>query len=259
MIDKFFCNLEMEQELIQTIVDFFKNNERQGPGCEEATLKALGLVSESHYFEHILDIGCGTGAQTMTLARKTNAQIFAVDLLAEFLDVLTERATRWGLQDRIAVHKTSMDDLPFPRNFFDMIWSEGAIYHIGFERGLKQWGTLLKRRGHLVASEISWTSNERPQYLTDYWMASYPEIDLISNKMKLIEDCGYIPVGCFTLPNAGWDNYYHPIIKQVALSIAQPINDSTKKSFMETIIDELIIYQRYREFYNYVFYVMQKK
>ncbi|MEH6306802.1 class I SAM-dependent methyltransferase [Olivibacter sp. CPCC 100613] len=249
----------MEQELIQTIVDFFKDNERQGPGCEEATLRALGLVGDSNYFEHILDIGCGTGAQTMILAQKTNAQVFAVDLLADFLEVLKERATWWGVQDRITTHKAAMEDLPFQKEFFDVIWSEGAIYHIGFEKGLRQWRELLKRRGYLVVSEISWMSKERPRDLTDYWTTSYPEIDLVSNKMKLIEDCGYFPIGCFALPDVGWDNYYHPVIKQIALSIGQVLTGSIKKSFLETIIEELVIYQRYREFYNYVFYVMQKK
>lgn len=249
----------MEQELIQIVVDFFKNNERQGPGCEEATLRALNLIEGSHRFEHILDVGCGTGAQTMTLAQKTNAQVFAVDVLPGFLEELTNRAACRGLLDRITVEKASMTDLPFQEDFFDVIWSEGAIYHMGFENGLRQWHKLLKGNGYLVVSEITWMSKERPQSLTDYWMASYSEIDLVSNKMKLIEECGYSPIGCFALPDTGWDNYYHPIIKQVATCIGQPSNNEVKRSFLEMIIEELAMYQLYRRFYNYVFFIMQKK
>jgi len=37
-----------------------------------------------------------------------------------------------------------MDDLPFQDEELDLIWSEGAIYNIGFERGLIEWRKFLK-------------------------------------------------------------------------------------------------------------------
>jgi len=248
----------MEQELTQVIIDFFKGNERQGPGNEAATTKALSLVEGFSNFEHILDVGCGTGAQTITLAQQTSAQIFAVDLLKGFLEVLGERTAWWNLQDRIKIQEANMEKLPFEDDTFDMIWSERAIYHIGFENGLKQWYKLLKDTGYLVVSEISWLTNQRPKELTDYWATNYPEIDLISNKMNVVEKCGYIPIGCFTLPREAWDNYYHPIIQQVASYVGNPSNNVLMRSFLEQIIEELVIYQRYGGFYNYVFYVMKK-
>ena len=35
----------------------------------------------------------------------------------------------------------------------DLIWSEGAIYNIGFEQGVRDWRPFLKEGGVLVASE----------------------------------------------------------------------------------------------------------
>ncbi|MFC6099079.1 class I SAM-dependent methyltransferase [Olivibacter domesticus] len=248
----------MEQEIIETIIDFFKNNERQGPGSNDATIRALNFVDDYENFKNILDVGCGTGSQTFALAQKTNANIFAVDLLPGFLKVLDERATSSGLQDRITTREANMDNLPFDSETFNMIWSEGAIYHIGFEKGLLQWNRFLKEGGYLVVSELSWITNRRPQEVTDYWMLNYPEIDLISNKMKTIEQSGYLPIGCFTLPSSAWDNYYHPVIKKVASSIGKQSNDSPMASFLDRVVEEIFIYQKYGRFYNYAFYIMKK-
>ncbi len=41
----------------------------------------------------------------------------------------------------------SMDDLPFKEEELDLIWSEGAIYNIGFEKGLREWRKYLKKMG----------------------------------------------------------------------------------------------------------------
>jgi len=248
----------MEQELIGIITDFFKDNERQGPGSAESTIKALNFVEGYENFEHILDIGCGTGAQTLELAQHTNAHLFAVDMLKDFLDTLQRRADMVGVYDKIHVHEASMEYLPFEDDMFDMIWCEGAIYHIGFENGLQRWKRFLRDNGYLVVSEISWLTQDRPSRLTDYWNTNYAGIDLISNKIKIIEKCGYLPCGCFTLPSVCWDNYYHPIIKKVASSIGKQPGDATMNTFLESVVEELFMYQKYNSYYNYVFYVMKK-
>ena len=55
-----------------------------------------------------------------------------------------------------------MDHLPFQNEELDLIWSEGAIYNIGFERGMNEWNRFLKKNGFIAVTEVSWFTPERP-------------------------------------------------------------------------------------------------
>ena len=123
-------------DLLELIIEYHKDNERQGPGSEEATLKALSYIPDLNEKTKILDIGCGTGGQTITLAKNTTAHITAIDMLPQFLEKLIQKVKENNLIDRITVKEMLMDSLTFEEKSFDVIWSEGAIYNIGFEKGL---------------------------------------------------------------------------------------------------------------------------
>ncbi len=62
-----------------------------------------------------------------------------------------------------------MDDLPFGDREYDILWSEGAIYKIGFEIGVTYWNRYLKPGRLLVASEITWITSSRPLEIQNYW------------------------------------------------------------------------------------------
>jgi len=78
---------------LELIIDLHKNSERQGPGSENDTLKALDLLNlPTDQNLKVADIGCGSGAQTIPLAKNINGQIIAVDLFPEFLNELNEKS-----------------------------------------------------------------------------------------------------------------------------------------------------------------------
>ena len=121
------------------ICNYFKGLKRQGPGSPEVTQKALSFTNELSDEARIADIGCGTGGQTMALANYTKGQITGIDLFPDFIEIFNRNAIEAHCEDRVKGIVGSMDALPFQEEELDLIWSEGAIYNIGFERGMNEW------------------------------------------------------------------------------------------------------------------------
>jgi len=147
---------------VNLICDFFLNTNRQGPGSPEATLKALSFINNLTVQSLIADLGCGTGGQTMVLAQHTPGSITGLDFFPEFIECFNRNAEKLNLQDRVKGVVGSMDALSFEKESLDLIWSEGAIYNIGFERGLNEWRNYLKPGGYLAVSESVWFTDHRP-------------------------------------------------------------------------------------------------
>ncbi len=186
---------------LQLLIDLHRHATRQGPGGEAETKRALDLAGlDRSRLLKIADIGCGTGDSTILLAKELDAEITAVDILQEFLDELQSRANDHGVADKITTLNCSMDALPFTAREFDVIWSEGAIYNMGFEAGISAWSRFLKTGGTLIVSEITWLSATRPPELQSYWEGEYPEIDVASTKIGILERHGYSPEAYFVLP-----------------------------------------------------------
>ncbi|MEA3323402.1 MAG: class I SAM-dependent methyltransferase [Patescibacteria group bacterium] len=242
---------------LELLIDFYKDTDRQGPGSSYETMKALNLTGINKKDDlKIVDIGCGSGAQTIVLAQNTNGQIIGVDLFPEFLDKLENDAMELGLQDKITTLKKPMEDLPFDKEEFDIIWAEGAIYNMGFEAGIKKWKDYLKSGGYLCVSEITWITDSRPKEIEEYWNGEYPEIDTASNKIKKLEKNGYSPVGYFYLEQDSWiRNYYAPLEKRFSVFLEKHNNSEMAKNIVQQQKGEIALYKKYKEYYSYGFYI----
>ncbi len=246
----------MNEEL-KIIVDFYKDLQRLGPGCDEQTKKALGFIDFATKNPTIADIGCGTGAQTEVLAKETQGEIVAVDFLDEFLKSLQRRFDKANLNVKTIC--TSMSELPFREQEFDLIWSEGAIYNIGFDYGTRYWNRFLKMNGFLVVTEISWLTDQRPVVLEDYWKNAYSGIDTVANKISQLQNNGYELITHFTLPASCWtDHYYKPIQEKFDCFLLQHPDSEPARKFVEEGIAEIEFYKKYHEFYGYEFYIAKK-
>lgn len=120
---------EFELELI---CEYYSNLERQGPGSPEITIKALSFIENLTPESRIADIGCGSGGQTMVLAKNTKGKVTGVDLFPTFIDLFNKNAQNENLDNRVKGVVGSMDALSFQYEELDLIWSEGAIYNIRF-------------------------------------------------------------------------------------------------------------------------------
>ena len=242
---------------LELIIELHKNSDRQGPGSQKDTLKALEFLNfDTHQKLHVADMGCGSGAQTMTLAQQLNANISAVDLFPEFLNELQNKAQHLGLINKIKTLEASIDDLPFKKQSLDLIWSEGAIYNIGFSKGIQQWKNYLKKGGYLAVSEITWITQSRPKAIEDFWTQEYPEIDTAANKLKLLETSGYSVVGYFYLSENSWiEHYYKPIQSRFESFLNKHRHSELAKKVVDDNQTEIDLYQQYKDYYSYGFYI----
>jgi SAM-dependent methyltransferase len=241
------------------ICEYYAGLRRQGPGSPEVTVKSLSFVDGLTDESRIADIGCGTGGQTMVLADHAPGEITGIDLFPDFIDRFNRNAGKLNLQDRVKGMVGSMDNLPFPPESLDLIWSEGAIYNIGFARGLKEWRTFLKAGGYLAVSEASWFTEERPVEIEEFWKDAYPEIDTVSHKVARMEEAGYIPVATFILPENCWtEHFYEPQVSAQESFLKKYAGNKSAEELVANQRREAELYYRYKEYYGYVFYIGKK-
>jgi len=253
-MDKFIVEYDLT-----LIADFFKQLNRQGPGSPEITRKALSYIDNLPDVKKIVDLGCGTGTQTITLAKNTEAHITGIDLIPDMIECFDSRIKEKKLEQRISTLACSMDNLPFSKNEFDLIWAEGSIYNIGFEEGLTYWHEFLKSGCYMTVSEASWFTDERPAEVEEFWNYNYPGIDTISNKVRLMEKSGYIPVAHFILPEYCWtDNFFNLMKNEMGQFLIRHNHSKAAEEFVATQSHEISIYNKYKDYYGYVFYIGKK-
>lgn len=242
------------------LIDFHGDGPRQGPGDDAETRLAISLARlKDRTNLRVADIGCGTGASTLVLASELDAHITAVDVLPEFLGMLDTAAARAGVADRITTVSASMEALPFAESAYDVIWSEGAIYSMGFAAGIEAWRRYLKPNGILAVSELTWLTADRPDELQAHWAREYPEVDTAAGKMAVLERLGFSPMGYFALPEHCWlDNYYRPMQRRFDEFLTRHGHSDAARALVKAEQQEISLYERYRDYVSYGFYVARK-
>lgn len=244
---------------LDLICEYFSHMERQGPGSPEITIKALSFIDNLSDKSKIIDIGCGTGGQTVTLASNTPGYITGIDLFSKFIDIFNRNTERSNLQNRVKGIVGSMDSLPFHSEELDLIWSEGAIYNIGFQRGLSEWRKFLKTGGYIAVSEASWFTEVRPKEINDFWNKEYPEIDTIPKKIKQLQEAGYIPIASFIIPNNCWTkHFYEPQISVQEMFLKKHKGNKIAEELIANQRHEAELYKKYNEYYGYAFFIGKK-
>ncbi len=238
--------------------ELFSGLPRQGPGTAASTRRALGLVPDVGPRTRVLDIGCGTGAQTLVLALDSPARIVAVDNHPPFIDVLSREAHRLGVADRLEARVADMRRLGFPDRSFDLIWCEGAIYNVGVEAGLRDWRRLLRRDGHVALTEVCWRKPEPPPECAAFWQREYPAIRDTAALLAAVDGCGYRTVGHFPLPaSAWWDDYYRPLQDNVTAFRKRHHDAPDAQALADQCQHEIDIWHACSEFYGYEFLVLR--
>jgi len=240
----------------QLIREYFASVERQGPGSPQVTLQALGFIDNLTDHSRIADIGCGTGGQTMLLAQNAPGKITAIDHSPEYIKRLKTNAEQLHLQNKVNSIVGSMDTLPFRAEEFDVIWSEGAIYNIGFDRGINEWRKFLKKGGYIAVTENTWFTTQRPAAIQKFWQTAYPEIDTVSNKVSQMQKAGYLPVATFVLPENCWtEHFYPPLVAAQEIFLKKYAGNKEAEDFIKHEQYVIDLYMQYKAYFGYAFYI----
>lgn len=222
------------------------------------TRKAFLMLPKMNH-PRILDIGCGTGGPTMELAKVSDGEVTAVDIDLGSLEELQRKADQEGLSDRIRIRLSTLIDLKFPEGYFDILWSEGSIFVIGFEQGLVQWKPFLKQEGFLVIHEMVWLKPEPPEEIRTYWENIYPGICDINSCLNTIATSGYRLIGHFPLPeDLWWREYYEPLQMHICELRQQYAENTAILKMLDKEQHEIDLYRKYQSWYGSAFFVIQK-
>jgi ubiquinone/menaquinone biosynthesis C-methylase UbiE len=106
--------------------------------------------------ESVLDCGCGTGTLAIMAKREVGAEgrVCGVDISKDQLDV-ARRKIKQGLE--IEFCEGSIDELPFPDQSFDAIFSTLMLHHVPREvkiGAFREMSRVLKPRGRIVIADF---------------------------------------------------------------------------------------------------------
>jgi len=184
-------------------------------------------------------VGCGYGVPTLKLAELSNGHITALDIDQDAVDRLKRKIKEAGLSGRVEAINCSMLDMDFPKESFDIVWAEGSINHIGFKRGLTEWGQFLKPKGCLVVHD---------------------EKDGLNQKLDDIPASGCELLGYFQLDEQTWNKeYYFPMQRLVNETRSRHGSDRDMLALLDKEQQEIDVFKKVPASCCSVFFVMRKR
>src|ERR1700729_996892 len=129
----------------------------------EATEWVLASLTER---ARVIDVGAGTGTGTLALARQLpGAEVIALDVDAEMLKRIQDKARAAGLADRIRTVQADLDQAwPAGLKAADLVWAANSLHHLGDPaRAVAQIYQMLRRGGLLAVTELE----SFPRFLAD--------------------------------------------------------------------------------------------
>jgi SAM-dependent methyltransferase len=190
----------------------FADMDKLSPGDDSITLNVLRSLPR-HWFEVVVDAGCGAGRQTMVLASELGTPIEAVDSYRAFLSRLKRRAKEKGLGHLVRTHCMDMKDIPSVFPAIDLLWAEGSAYNIGFANALITWAKAIKPDGFAVVSELCWLREQVPDPVRDFFRSGYPDMQSVPQNIAVAEEAGYKIFNTYTLPQEAWIKDYYDVLE----------------------------------------------
>ncbi|MCK4666202.1 class I SAM-dependent methyltransferase [Candidatus Dependentiae bacterium] len=206
-------------------------------GFLKYTRQAFGVLPKLNE-PLILDIGCGSGIPAIELTNLCNGKIIGVDINQESLDRFEYKISKANLHEKIEIRKLNIFNLNFPPENFDIIWAEGSIAPIGFEKGLNEWKSFIKPNGFLVVHD---------------------SCEDFKQKLKAIPACGYTLLNHFIISHlVWWSDYFEKLEKKIKQLKNQIKSDDKGLKIIKIKEKDIESFKNNLEDNSSVFFIMKK-
>ena len=152
---------------------------RKGPGFTlvsgisfDKEYKMVTQTAQLEGDEILLDLGCGSGIYSRSLAQKLNrGTMVGLDLSVPMLNYASSRARSEGLENLLLIHGNALD-LPFPDNEFDAVICCATIHHFSIPdllRAIMEVRRVLKPGGRLMTASLrNWIPGKLSKRFVDW-------------------------------------------------------------------------------------------
>jgi cyclopropane fatty-acyl-phospholipid synthase-like methyltransferase len=233
----------------------FGGMEKLSPGSNADTLHVLRLLPKRQ-LSLVVDAGCGTGRQTLALAKELGVLVHAIDSYQPFLNELVQRAGAAQVEHLVEAHCMDMQAIPQTFRDIDLLWSEGAAYSIGFPNALTTWAPALAPGGLVVVSELSWLKEQAPEEVKEFFRSGYPDMRSVQDNIEVARNAGYKVITTHVLPKQAWVDGYYDTLGPRAKALLDH-QDAAVRDFAAETVTEINVFDRSEDSYGYVFYALQ--
>lgn len=255
--------MDDQDNYIAALIELHRGLDHKGPGdpqLSQGILRDLNSLLPPR--PRMADLGCGSGASALLLAQHYQSLVLAVDASAVFIEELRSRAETLNLGHLIVPICGDMGALDWPPDSMDLLWSEGAAYHLGFGRALELWRSPLAAGGVAVISELSWFTEAPPEAARSFWETAYPDMVTEAENGRQARGAGFTVLATHRLSSqAWWTSYYGPLRSRLRQWDTNEL-DANKNGICEAVIreteTEIQLFEKFSEAYGYTFYVLQK-
>lgn len=218
--------------------DFQIAKDRVRERLNEFTVRAFQMLPKKSQ-PRILDVGCGSGVPALKLAELSHGHVVGLDIDRNAIDAFKRRISESGVSDRVEALIGSMSEMDFPEESFDIIWAEGSIDYIGFERGLMEWRQLLKPGGCLAVHD-----HNRD----------------LSEKLAAMNTSGYELLGYFKLDEQTWKKeYFFPMQRLINEARSGCVDDPDMLDLLREEQQEIDVFRTDPASCCSVFFIMRKR
>lgn len=103
----------------------------------------------------LLDIGCGVGGPTRTLAAEWGCRVIGLDIVEEYCRAAHRLTTAVHLDHQVAYANGNASALPFSNDSFDRVWIQHATMNIAHKRLLfEEIRRVLRPEGRVAMHEV---------------------------------------------------------------------------------------------------------